>query len=311
MPSSKQIPFVEFVAPSGQVGRLFPGGIIGRLVTAELQIADPQISEAHALVSLRGGALKLLPLRGTIGVAGRTLDELVLVAGQRIQLTDSVSIEVRCVELPQQLLVLFGAGGRPIELSALIYSISLEPGSADRLRIQAAYDKAALAHIWHNGEHMCLQIGLEEPQELTVGVRWTLCGHDLYVAALPRGGAANSTAPDPRARSVAPIQLVARYHTVHVHRRGYEPCVLTGKAAQIVSELVMFGCKPTSWEVIAREVWGEIERESLRAVWDRALARLRRHLRSAGVRETLVRPDGLGNIELVMLPGDEVVDECD
>ena len=43
--------------------------------------------------------------------------------------------------------------------------------------------------------------------------------------------------------------------------------------------------------------------------WDRALRRLRRGLDEASVREDLVRVDGHGNIELLLLSGDGVVDE--
>ena len=311
MSLAKHIPFVDIATPSGQVGRVFPGGIIGRLVTAELQIADPRISEAHALVSLRGGVLKLLPLRGSIVLEGRTLGEIVLNAGQQIFLTDSISIDVRRVELPKQVLMLLGASERPIELSAPIYSLLPDPSDNGQLQVHAAYDKAALAHIWHNGEEMCLQFGQDKVQELEIGARWMVGGRSLHIAALPRNSSANSTAPQVHESSRAPLRIVARYHTVHVHRRDCEPCVLTGKAAQILSELVILGCKPTAWELVAREVWGKLERESLRPVWDRALARMRRHLRSAGIRESLVRPDGLGNIELVLMPDDEVIDECD
>lgn len=40
-----------------------PGDLIGRLPGAALQIADPRVSEAHAMVSLRAGELVLLALR--------------------------------------------------------------------------------------------------------------------------------------------------------------------------------------------------------------------------------------------------------
>ena len=49
---------------SGEVRQLVSGDIIGRIWGAALRLDDPQISEAHALVSMRGTALKLLALRG-------------------------------------------------------------------------------------------------------------------------------------------------------------------------------------------------------------------------------------------------------
>jgi pSer/pThr/pTyr-binding forkhead associated (FHA) protein len=55
----------------GRVVDLGPGDIIGRLETATLRINEPQLSEAHALVSLRGEQLVLLALRGVVSVGGR------------------------------------------------------------------------------------------------------------------------------------------------------------------------------------------------------------------------------------------------
>ena len=64
-------PYVIFQLPNGEVAKATPGSILGRLSSASVRIDDPRVSEAHALVSLRGSELKLLTLRGSIRVDGR------------------------------------------------------------------------------------------------------------------------------------------------------------------------------------------------------------------------------------------------
>jgi hypothetical protein len=65
-----------------------------------------------------------------------------------------------------------------------------------------------------------------------------------------------------------------------------------------------------SWEAIASEIWtDDPDRLLLRRKWDRNLQTLRRHLRDAEMRPDLVRADGKGNFELVLLADDEVEDE--
>jgi hypothetical protein len=48
----------------------------------------------------------------------------------------------------------------------------------------------------------------------------------------------------------------------------------------------------------------------LRRRWDVHLGRLRAKLREARIREDLVRPDGRGNLELVLAPRDVVEDQA-
>ncbi len=311
MPLPPHVPFADLRGPSGHICRVFPGGILGRLVTADFQVSDPKISEAHALLSLRDGVLKLLALRGQISLGAGAVAEIVLAVGQQIFLTDTLSLRVERVELPPWTLVLFGVNDQPQDLSAPISSIIADPREPARLRLRASFVKGALAYIWHNGETLCIQIGARGPEELDPGARFQLNGSELYVTCVPRTGAPNSTSGPFQEPRNAALRIVARLYTVHIHRLNCEPCVLSGKGAQIISELVLFGGKPTPWEVVAREVWGNLERESLRPAWDQARLRLRRHLRSAGIRDSLVRADGAGQIELVILPGDTVVNEVE
>ncbi len=130
-----------------------------------------------------------------------------------------------------------------------------------------------------------------------------------YVAAvsLPVRSAAQPATHD-TGRLFPRIRLVAHYDTAHIHRRGHPTLTLSGLSARIVSELVSVGA-PVSWEAVATELWRQpASREALRQRWDRNLAKLRIKLRKSGVRGDLVRSDGTGNVELLLLPGDEVVD---
>ncbi len=106
-----------------------------------------------------------------------------------------------------------------------------------------------------------------------------------------------------------PLRLVARHVTVHLHRDGHPVCVLAGVPGRIVSELAVMGV-PVSWESLASQVWPEeSDRSALRRRWDVHLVRLRAKLREARIREDLIRPDGRGNLELVLAPQDSVEDQ--
>ena len=79
-------PTIVFRLPDGTTAALGHGDVIGRLESAALHLSDPRISEAHAMVSLRGGALKLVALRGRLVVDGAALRDVELVPGLVVQL---------------------------------------------------------------------------------------------------------------------------------------------------------------------------------------------------------------------------------
>lgn len=96
---------------------------------------------------------------------------------------------------------------------------------------------------------------------------------------------------------------------VHILRSRREPFVVDGLPGRVLSEVAACSA-PVGWAVVAREIWGATEDLTLlRQSWDRAMRRLRARLREGGVREDLVRPDGCGNVELVLGAADTVVDE--
>jgi hypothetical protein len=110
---------VRFRLPSGDVVELLPGDLIGRTTTAALNIDAPQISEAHALVSLRAGELHLLSLRRMVAVDGKAVANVVLQRGLSVGLAEGIEISVEAVHLPGALaaLELSGGGASPPRLS--------------------------------------------------------------------------------------------------------------------------------------------------------------------------------------------------
>ena len=65
------------------------------------------------------------------------------------------------------------------------------------------------------------------------------------------------------------------------------------------------------WEELCRVLWSKSDDppQKLRHRLDMAMLRLRRRLKAERVREDLVQAGGAGLIELVLHPGDELVDE--
>lgn len=293
-------PRVHFRLPDGTVHTVSPGGILGRMPTAALRLPDPRVSEAAALVSLRGRDLHLLALRGAVEVDGHPEDDVILAPGAQIRLSGAVELSVVGVELPERVLAI-ELPGQVRELCAAVYSL-VEGAPPD---LTPAYVPGSLARLWSDAEGWILDAGAG-PERLRVDRTWTVGGVPLRVVELDLAAASSS----PTVTGGARLTVVARSTTVHLHRPGRLPVAIDGLAARLVTELALIAA-PAPWDVVAREIWGDDHSVLwLRANWDRTLRRLRHHLREGGVREDLVRADGRGNIELYLHPGDTVVDEA-
>ena len=293
---------VGLVLPDGTEAGLHPGDLIGRSHAAALRLQDPRVSEAHALVSLRGGVLKLLGLRGRLAVGTSPLTEVTLAPGQEVWLARGVSLGVSSVEVPDHALALEGEGlSQPFRETLRSPSASLQVESA--LRLVPGYVDEAPAYVWSDGEGWWVRIGAEAPLRLTEGVGFGVAGHDLRVVREPLDRLA---APSTRLQGAlhAPLRIVVHYDTAAVHRDGHAVVALGGMSARILSELVSLG-GPAPWAIIAGELWRDITDElPLRRRWDRNLARLRIKLREGGVRPDLIRSDGSGQCELFLYDGD-------
>lgn len=309
-----QVPAVQLtISSDGRAVTVHPGGLIGRLAGAEVMIADPRVSEAHALVSLRDRAMRLLALRGGLTVAGREVDAVTLEPGLRIELAEGLFVTVEGVELPTHTLVLCGAAQGPVALGSSTQSLLVEEHAQPRtLRVVAGFVANASAHLWCSGARLWIRRRGEEPEAIEAGGRWCIEGCHLRVIRVPLDGTRDTVSEGSGGGgevSRERLVIVARYTSVHVQRDG-ATAVLTGKPANLVSELVRFGGKPVPWEVLSRQIWGErSERDLLRDNFDATCGRLRRQLRELTLREDLVTLDGSGNVELVLYPGDRIVDE--
>lgn len=269
---------------------------------AAMPLRDARVSEAHALVSLRGGEIKLLALRRWFEVDGERSSEVVLRPGQKIALAPGCELSVVDVHVADELLAIAGLGPLPLMLEAAVYSLIERAG----LTLVPGFEEPALGHVWSTGSGWALQLADRAAVDLHSGLTFAVAGATLQVIALPAPAARATLQGD---HYDAPLQIVLRHDTVHIHRERQPSVVINGVPARILTEVALLQM-PVPWEVAAAEVYrGEDDRRVLRQNWDRNLRTLRNRLREHAVRDDIVRPDGKGNVELFLLPGDTVVNE--
>ena len=299
--------FVVFRLPDQSTIDLEHGALIGRVNTAALVLDDPRISEGHALLSLRGGAFSLLSLRRMFAVGGRPVSELRLEPGQRITFADGLELDVEAVQLPRAVLALEGPG-LPRAVLPAVCALHLGPP----IRLLAAHDLSADAWIWFNGGAWRLRTrgpdGQHQDRALAPGDRFVLAGR-TFAAVLQPVQEWGLDATQREGGVSAPLHIISRFDTVTLHRDGAPPLVLVGQLARILSELIGMGGL-AEWSTLAREIWPEeADLSLLRRRWDVGLSRLRQKLKDAGVRGDLLQSDGLGRVELVRYPVDQIDDE--
>jgi len=294
---------VRFTLPDGTEAQVGPGGLVGRLASATLCIDHPRISEAHAMVSLRGSQLFLLALRGPLEHGGRRVPHVRLAVGQRIRLTDEWVLQVVGLDLPDRVLAILGVADGPVPLVQSAYTLWAGPPC----RVESGHAPGGDGWIW-SADGYRVRLADQPPRALRSGDELTLGATTLTVGevALLEGGTEptiSASARDPA------LRIVARYETLHIYREDGAVFSIGGIPAHIVSELVEYRI-PVPWELVARSIWtDQPDVYTLRQNWDRHLKRLRRKLAEAGIRPSLVRCDGRGNVELLTMPRDEIVDE--
>ena len=292
---------VRLLLPDGQYAELGHGDIIGRLWSAALSLQDGRISEAHAMVSLRGQELLLLALRGRFTVDGRAATSVVLEHGQRIAVAEDLELLVEEVELPTKVLAIEG-DGLPRQVLGGVCSLLTRP----RPELVPRFVNAS-AHIWTDGDRWLLRVG-DQVRPLSPGDAWEVDGRAFRAVAASLS-TAGRTATRLDGGLQRPVRILARFDTAHLFPEGGAPLALSGRSARLLSELVAFA-QPVSWLVLAQELWPEEEEPNqLRRRLDVTLSRLRRKLREAGIRPDLIRADGFGHFELFLHDGDRVEDE--
>ncbi|MFT7579872.1 MAG: hypothetical protein ACI9MR_001539 [Myxococcota bacterium] len=293
---------VHFQLPDNSVVAIGHGEIIGRAWTAAIQLDDPRISEAHAMVSLRGERLRLLALRGRFAVEGKPLTELDLTEGLAIELARDLTLTVAAIELPTEVMGIQGDGLARRVLPG-VCSLVLEP----RPTLVPKHHPRAAATLWSAASGWRLRVGQEPPEPLLVGQAFTVGGLTFQAIGISIEQAGLG-ATRVRGAVNRPMRLVAHYDSLHIHRPDQATLVLSGLSARMLSELVAYGA-PAPWAVLAGELWpDETDRVLLRRKLDASLSRLRKKLRAARIRIDLVRADRGGNLELLLHEHDRAED---
>lgn len=290
-------PWVDFRHADGRMESLAEGEWIGRSWRAALRLDDPRISEAHALLSLRGSDLVLLALRGPLVVDGRRTDRVVLRPGLQVLLAPDVALTVDTIVLPETGFALEGPG-LPSTFLAGSAGLALPP------RLVHPTHRDARAWLWATDDGWRFRDD-SGTRPVPADGHFELDGVPLRLVSRPLRG----RAPTVSGPGGDPTRIVLRYDSVHLFRGERPAVVLSGRQARLVSELASFAA-PVDWPMIARAVWpDDVDRQRLRKRLDGTLSRLRRVLREGGQRADLVRPLGTGQFELLLYPDDVVVDE--
>ncbi len=294
---------VQLRLPDGSVVTAGPGAVIGRAFTADVRIDDGRVSEAHAMVSLRGGELLLFALRGRVRVDGRDVTRATLLADLVVELAPGVLLTVERVELPDALLALEG-DGVPRQTLVGTTSALLSPS----LHLVMGVHERAAAVVWSDGVRWRVRVGEGRVRTLKVGDVLQLSGSVLRAVEEPvaRLGVADTS---PRSTVGGRLRIISLFDTVQLWREGEAlPCLLKGQQARLFSELLSVG-GPLRWEALARQLWpSDTELELLRHRLDVTLAKLRQRLVASGIRRDLVTSHRSGQLEVLLYPGDQADD---
>lgn len=295
------LPGVRLDLPDGSRAFATHGDLVGRLASAAVHVDDPAISEAHALVSLRGGGFRLLALRGALAVDGAQVDDVLLVPGRVVQLAPALVLTVREVALPGAVLAI-EAEGLPRQALPATAALTTRPSP----RLWPRFRADAAAWIWWNGAEWSLRVAGSVTRPLRADEDLEVDGQRFRTTLVHLDGTGGEATVGP-GLDLEPLTIEARFDVVHVRRGEHLAVTLTGKPARLVAEVVSLGGE-AEWELLAREVWGEGDRIQLRKKLDVCLVRLRHKLRRARVRPNLLRALGTGIISLSLHPRDRVID---
>jgi len=299
-----------FRLPDGTHTTLGPGAIIGRMRQAALRFDDPRISEAHALVSLRGAELRLLALRGKLSVDGKPKNQVRLTPGARLVLGGYLALVVTDVVVPAETPTIVVTRGDVRAAAPLegVLAIHARPGEA--LGLSPGFDPAALVTVWPADEGVRVRVNdaahaddyaLAPDDALTLGaltVRFELAAR----------AAQSAVATIETGRFEVALTFVIHYDTVHIRTAEGTTVVIDGLGARLLSELALLRT-PVAWSELAKALWDdEDDHAILRQRWDQATSRLRKKLQDGKIRTDLVRANRSGLVELFLGEHDRVED---
>lgn len=244
-------PSVVFVDPDGVRHQIYPGDLIGRLASAALSIADPRISEAHALLSLRGSSFRLLGLRGGLRLGSRWRGELELREGMGVGLAEGYDLTVERIVVPTSILALDGLGPDPVALDRPEWSL-LEDGP----RAEPRVDRDASAWIWCAGGAWWLQRPDRPPRRIDAGDTLKLGPHTVSVIAAPVAAAATpGTVRSARSAPPMVLDIWPEHSEIRVGER--QAVKITGNSHRILRQTALHTADGGSvhWTRVAEQIW--------------------------------------------------------
>lgn len=270
---------------------MVPGDVLGRHHRCTLAVADDRVSEAHAMLSLRGAELHLLNLRGGLRIDGRPVRDPRLVVGQSIAIAPRLELHVEDVQLPDLVWRLVGPGLDAVLSTAV--SLLLDPTP----RLVPGRVRGATAHLWHDGRSWHRdRSGPLGPDAVVEGEGWQ--------GRLVRG-TLDGRVVTPTRTSEQQLRIETRYDTAQIFRGEIHALTIGGVTARILHELAELD-GPVHWTLVARAIWRGEPDARIRRRWDKRLSRLRSQLREANLRDDLVASSGGGLVELLRYEGDTV-----
>lgn len=296
------VPTARLRLPDGRLRDVAAGGIIGRLASAACRLDNPRVSEAHALLSLRDGALNLLALRGGLAVNGSSVREVILRQAMRIEFAEGVAVEVVDLIVPEGVLALRMRDGRTFPLLGEIWSLLDGP----QMEFTSRFVEGAMATMWSTGSGWRWAMSGERPKDLCIGDSLEINGAWMEIVEI---SLSELVVPETRGagRLHPPLRLRPTFTSVRLEVEGRPPVIISGVPGRILSELCEFH-EPVDWKLVAELVWPDEEDAwRLRRNWDRNLRTLRDKLSASGLRQDLVLLDGFGNVVMHLLDGDALV----
>ena len=264
------------------------GGIIGRSALVTLRLDDPRVSEAHALVSLREGRLRMLALRRRFSFEGRAHDDLQLAVGQVIELAPNLELEVLAIDLPSHVPILVSTEGlRQLLPETAFFAV-------DPPYVTANWRPDAVAVMWasdgtyrlrfNNGDERVVDVSAG-PVSFDIGRVFTL------QLERTENVAGTSTLREEPVRVVIDGERVELLSSTH-------GATFDGVGARLLTVLANTSGS-LDWATLAQTVWpDEPNWDNLRRRLDVTLSRLRRKLRESGLTPDIVRSEGQGHFSL-------------
>lgn len=244
------------VQVEGVTHRLYAGNIIGR-GDVHLVIPHPDVSEAHAMCSLREDSLVLLRLRGALLHDGEDRDAVVLEAGVSVGLGEEVRLDIVAVHLPARVLALTD-GDATIPLRARYSRYRLEPLGAE---IDGPLE------VWPRGAELWAACG-GEVRRLEEGMSLG----SVRVVTVP----ADRVATTPTFRRGPLVDFTTHPVTVHTD----QPHTFNALTTRLLSALAG-STDPVHWRKLAQRMWPGEDPEERRKDFENAWSRAAKELRAA------------------------------